>query len=41
MSEGGWARHFEREYIIKLFKKGSRPPSVESNAEFRLEAGFI
>ena len=31
----GWARHFEHEYIIKLSKKGSCPPSVESNAEFR------
>ena len=30
-----WARHFEHEYIIKLSKKGSCPPSVESNAEFR------
>ena len=31
----GWARHFEHEYIIKLSKKGSCPPSVESNAEIR------
>ena len=26
----GWARHFEHEYIIKLSKKGSCPPSIES-----------
>ena len=31
----GWAWDFEHEYIIKLSKKGSCPPSVESNAEFR------
>ena len=31
----GWARYFEHEYIIKLSEKGSCPPSVESNAEFR------
>ena len=31
----GWSRHFEHEYIIKLSKKGSCPPSVKSNAEFR------
>ena len=31
----GWTRHFEHEYIIKLSKKGSCPPSVESNAEIR------
>ena len=35
-SEGeGWAWDFEHEYIIKLSKEGSCPPSVESNAEFR------
>ena len=33
--EEGWAWDFEHEYIIKLSKKGSCPPSVESNAEFR------
>ena len=31
----GWAWDFEHEYIIKLSKKGSCPPSVESNAEIR------
>ena len=30
-----WARHFKHEYIIKLPKKGSRFPLVESNAELR------
>ena len=37
----GWARHFEHEYIIKLSKKGSCPPSVESNAEFRSQVSLI
>ena len=31
----GWARYFEYEYIIKLSKKGSCLPSVESKAEFK------
>ena len=31
----GWAWDFEHEYIIKLSKRGSCPPSVGSNAEFR------
>ena len=31
----GWTRDFEHEYIIKLSKKGSCLPSVESNAEFK------
>ena len=31
----GWDWDFEHEYITKLSKKGSCPPSVESNAEFR------
>ena len=31
----GWAWDFVHEYTIKLSKKGSCPPSVESNAEFR------
>ena len=31
----GLARHFKYEYIIKLSKKGSCRPLVESNAEFR------
>ena len=31
----GSTRHFEHEYLIKLSKKRSCPPSVESNAEFR------
>ena len=34
--EEGWAWDFKHEYIIKVSKKGSCPPSVESNAEFRL-----
>ena len=34
--EEGWAWDFEHEYIIKLSIKGSCPPSVESNAKFRL-----
>ena len=37
----GWAWDFEHEYIIKLSKKGSCPPSVESNAEFRSQVSFI
>ena len=31
----GWTRHFEHEYLIKLSKKGSCPPSAEPNTEFR------
>ena len=31
----GWTWDFEHEYIINLSKKGSCPPSVEYNAEFR------
>ena len=54
---GGWARHFEDEYIIKPSKnlieswktnewsqcslKGSRPLSVESNAEFQTRDSLI
>ena len=37
----GWAWDFEHEYIIKLSKKGSCPPSVESNAEFRSQVSLI
>ena len=33
--EEGWGWDLEYECIIKLSKKGSCPPSVESNAEFR------
>ena len=29
-----WACDFEHEYVINSLKKGSCPPSVESNAEF-------
>ena len=31
----GRSIHFEHECIIKLSKKGSCPPPVKSNAEFR------
>ena len=31
----GWAMYFELEYIEKVSKKGSCPPSVESNADFK------
>ena len=31
-----WARYFENEYILKLSKKGSCPPSVAYIAKFRL-----
>ena len=31
----GWDWGFEHECIINLSKKGSWPPSVECNAEFR------
>ena len=37
----GWMRYFEHEYIIKLSEKGSCPPSVESNAEFRSQVSLI
>ena len=37
----GWARLFQYEYIIKLSKKGSRPRSVESNAESRSWVSLI
>ena len=37
----GWTSHFEREYIIKLSQKGSCPPSVESNVEFRSQVSLI
>ena len=37
----GWAKHFEHEYIIKLFIKRSCPPSIKSNAEFRSRAILI
>ena len=37
----GWARHFKHEYIIKLPKKGSRFPLVESNAELRSQVSLI
>ena len=37
----GWTRYFEHEYIIKLSKKRSCPPSVEYNAEFRSQVSLI
>ena len=37
----GCARHFEHQYVIKLSKKGSCPPSVEPNAEFRSWVSLI
>ena len=37
----GWAWDFEHKCIIKLSKKGSYSPSVESNAEIRSLVSLI